>query len=109
MLRGMNSGLYFQTNKVLLFGKVLKTKKKEKKEKKIQLFLSETSFVVLHKSLKRFCPRIVAMQAVSGSRKDCDTLFLLNEVPCVNVVSMRRYFLHGIFPEYSSLFTHDML
>lgn len=27
------------------------------------------------------------MQAISASRKDCDSLFLLNEeVPCVNVV-----------------------
>lgn len=46
------------------------------------------------------------MQAVSGRRKDCDSLFLLNEVPCVNVVYMGRYFVHGIFPEYFSLFTH---
>lgn len=49
------------------------------------------------------------MQAVSGSRKDCDSLFLLNEVPCVNVVYMGRYFVHGIFPEYLGLFTHNML
>lgn len=31
MLRGMNSGLYFQTNKVLLFGEVLILKPKKKK------------------------------------------------------------------------------
>lgn len=49
------------------------------------------------------------MQAVSGGRKDCDSLFLLNEVPCVNVVYKGRYFVHGIFLEYFSLFTHDML
>lgn len=104
----MNSGLYFQTNKVLLFGEVLVLKPK-KQQKKNNNFFSETSFVVPHKSLKRFCPRIVAMQAVSGSRKDCDSLFLLNEVPCVNVVYMRRYFVHGIFPEYFSLYTHNML
>lgn len=34
MLRGMNSGLYFQTNKVLLFGEVLILKPKKKKETK---------------------------------------------------------------------------
>lgn len=49
------------------------------------------------------------MQAVSGSRKDCDSLFLLNEVPCVNVVYMGKYFVHGIFPEYFSLFTQYAL
>lgn len=49
------------------------------------------------------------MQAVSGGRKDCDSLFLLNEVPCVNVVYMGRYFVHGIFPEYFSLFTQYAL
>lgn len=36
MLRGMNSGLYFQTNKVLLFGEVLILKPKKKKK---QLFV----------------------------------------------------------------------
>lgn len=64
--------------------------------------------MVPHKSPKRFCPRIVAMQVVSG-RKDCDSLFLLNEVPCVNVVYMGRNFVDGRFPEYSSLFTHNLL
>lgn len=49
------------------------------------------------------------MQAVCGGRKDCDSLFLLNEVPCVNVVSMGRGFVHGIFPESFSLFTDNML
>lgn len=78
---------------------ILKPKKK---------VLSESSFVAPHKSLKRFCPRIVAMQAVSGSRKDCDSLFLPNEVPCVNVVYMGRYFVHGIFPEYFSQFSHTI-
>lgn len=41
MLREMNSGLYFQTNKVLLFGEVLvlKPPKKTKNKKKTnQLF-----------------------------------------------------------------------
>lgn len=71
--------------------------------------LCETRFVEQHKTLKRFCPHIVAMQAVSGSRKDCDSLFLLNEVPCVNVVYMGKYFVHGIFPEYFSLFTQYAL
>lgn len=59
---------------------VFKTKKKREK--------SETSGGK-HKNLKkkRFCPCSVAMQAISASRKDCDSLFLLNEeVPCVNVV-----------------------
>lgn len=48
MLRGVNSGLYFQSNKVLLFGEVLILKPKKKKKK----VLSEISFVVPHKSLK---------------------------------------------------------
>lgn len=103
-LRGLNSGLYFQTYKVLLFGEVLVLK-----PKKTTTVFSETSFVVPHKSLRRFCPRIVAMQAVSGRRKDCDSLFLPNEVPCVNVVYIGRYFVHGIFPEYSSLYTQYAL
>lgn len=85
---------------------ILNARKKEKKNDNKNNFLSETSFVVPHKSLKRFCPHIVAMQAISGSRKDCDSLFILNEVPCVTVVYMGRYFLHGIFPEYSGLFTY---
>lgn len=99
----MNSGLFFQTNKVLLFGEVLILKpKKKKKSFCLELLLwyhtkVRTDFV------------LVAMQAVSGGRKDCDSLFLLNEVPCVNVVYMGRYFVHGIFPEYFSLFTHNML
>lgn len=60
---------------------VLKPKKREREREIRNVFCGK------HKNLKRFCPRIVAMQAVSGSRKDCDSLFLLNEeVPCVNVV-----------------------
>lgn len=102
MLRGMNSGLHFQT-KFYYSVKCLFLNQKNNS------IFSGTSFVVPHKSLKRFSPCIVAMQAVSGSRKDCDSLFLLNEVPCVNVVYMGRYFVHGIFPEYFSLFTHSML
>lgn len=57
MLRGMNSGLCF-----IRWSAHFKPKKKEK-----------SSFVAQHKSLKRPCPRIVAMQAVSGSRKDWDS------------------------------------
>lgn len=77
---------------------------KPKKKKRNNIF-SETSFVVPHKSLRRFCPCIVAMQAVSGHRKDCDSLFLPNEVPCVNVVYIGRYFVHGIFRVLQSLHT----
>lgn len=40
MLRGMNSGLYFQTNKVLLFGEVLILKPKEKNKKKTSFCLN---------------------------------------------------------------------
>lgn len=65
--------------------------------------------MVPHKSLIRFCPRIVAMQAVSGRRKDCDSLFLPNEVPCVNVVYIGRYFVHGIFRVLQSLHTQYAL
>lgn len=54
MLRGMNSGLYFQNNKVLLFGEVLvlKPKKKKKQKNPTNFFFSETSFVVPQKSEK---------------------------------------------------------
>lgn len=57
---------------------------------------------------RRFCPCSVAMQADSASRKDCDSLFLLNEeVPCVNVVYIWGDILYmASFPEY---FSHDML
>lgn len=44
------------------------------------------------------------MQAVSGSRKD-GLFFLMNEVPCVNVVSTGRCFVPAYF-QSTSVFSH---
>lgn len=95
----MNSGLYFQIGKDLLHGEVLILPPKKS-------LCPRLVCAVRHTSLKRVCPHIVAMQAVSGSRKDCDSLFLLNEVPCVNVVYMGKYFVHSIFPHRVLLSFH---
>lgn len=77
--------------------------KKEKNPKRLWWQTQESE-----REKKRFCRRSVAMQADSASRKDCDSLFLLNEeVPCVNVVYIwGDIFYMASFPEY---FSHDML
>lgn len=59
--------------KTVLIGQVLVLNQKEKKKKEKKKKREKSSFVAPHKSPNRSCPRIVAMQAVSGSRKDCDS------------------------------------
>ncbi|MED6273405.1 hypothetical protein CHARACLAT_005995 [Characodon lateralis] len=71
ILRGMNSALYFQIGKLLLFSKVLIFKPKAKE--RISTFHLKLLLWYHTKARKLFCPHIVAMQAVSGCRKDCDS------------------------------------
>ncbi|MEQ2220919.1 hypothetical protein ILYODFUR_010496 [Ilyodon furcidens] len=75
ILRGMNSALYFQIGKLLLFSKVLifKPKAKGKTKERKSTFHLKLLLWYHTKARKLFCPHIVAMQAVSGCRKDCDS------------------------------------